>query len=474
MEEGASHWSAATTIKAFVCAMVAVLTVNIVFAESSFGTTETQNVFVFGEFINFKAGETNYRMWELFLFMFIGVTGGIMGGYFNRLVQFVTVKNLKDPNVRMKQYLRIFGYTVLMVLVSFILPAVWQRCDKVPSGADTAGMSQEELDLLDDLVQFQCKDGEYNQLASLYFAPAEVAMKQLFHFREYDGTDYITFGFAPLFLFFVPYILICGFLNGIPIPMGLFIPTLLAGATYGRIWGHFLNQIAPGSVADSGTYALVGAAALNGGVTRITISMTIIMLETTGNMTYLLPLMLTFICARYAGNAMSTGLYNIQIYIKDIPYIRDTLKSLGLLNYVAVSEVMARPVVTLRLSEKVDVIYNILKEKTHNGFPVVDSRGRFVGLILRKTLCSLLELKAFSKVIRNNDIGSDTDGASSGGVVLDLPERTIFYEILEKKYPNYTTINGINLTSNEMVIFDLCLRLESILCAHINFRVITI
>jgi chloride channel 7 len=450
MEEGASHWSAATTIKAFVCAMIAMLTVNLVFAESSFGTTNTQSVFVFGEFINLKAGETNYRMWELFLFMFIGVTGGIMGGYFNRLVQFVTVKNFNDPNVRRMQYLRIFGYTILMVLVSFILPAIWQKCDKIPSGAETAGMSQEELDLLDDLVQFQCKDGEYNQLASLYFVPAEVAMKQLFHFREYDGTGYQTFGFGPLFLFFVPYILICGFLNGIPVPMGLFIPTLLAGATYGRIWGHFLNRIASGSVADAGTYALVGAAALNGGVTRITISMTIIMLETTGNMTYLLPLMLTFICARYSANAISTGLYNILIYVKDIPYIRDNVKSLGLLNHVAVSEIMAQPVVTLNLSEKVEVIYKILKEKTHNGFPVVDSRGRFVGLILRKTLCSLLELKAFSKVLRS-EVGSNTDSARSSGIVLDLPERTIFYEVLEKKYPDFTTIDQIHLNSTEMV-----------------------
>lgn len=42
LEESASHWSATLTIKAFICAMVAMMTVNIVFADSGFGTTDTE------------------------------------------------------------------------------------------------------------------------------------------------------------------------------------------------------------------------------------------------------------------------------------------------------------------------------------------------------------------------------------------------------------------------------------------------
>ena len=38
----------------------------------------------------------------------------------------------------------------------------------------------------------------------------------------------------------------------------------------------------------------------------MTISMTIIMLETAGNMTYLLPLMVTFATARYTGSSSFT------------------------------------------------------------------------------------------------------------------------------------------------------------------------
>lgn len=84
---------------------------------------------------------------------------------------------------------------------------------------------------------------------------------------------------------------------GVFAPAGLFVPTLLAGAAYGRIVGHFMNTNFPGYVADSGTYALIGAAAVLGGMARMTIAGTVICLEACGNSVYLLPLMVcTCVC----------------------------------------------------------------------------------------------------------------------------------------------------------------------------------
>ncbi len=50
---------------------------------------------------------------------------------------------------------------------------------------------------------------------------------------------------------------------------------------------HFLNNLYPG------TYALIGAASFLGGVVRMTISLTVILIESTNEIDYGLPIMLT-------------------------------------------------------------------------------------------------------------------------------------------------------------------------------------
>ena len=104
-------------------------------------------------------------------------------------------------------------------------------------------------------------------------------------------------------------------------PAGLFVPTLLAGAAFGRLIGHWMNLAFPGYVADSGTYALIGAAAVLGGMARMTIAGCVIVLEACGNITYLLPLMVTFAASRYAGNAINESMYDMQIHIKEMPFL---------------------------------------------------------------------------------------------------------------------------------------------------------
>ena len=127
---------------------------------------------------------------------------------------------------------------------------------------------------------------------------------------------------------------------------------MLSGAAFGRLIGHWLNLLFPGYVADSGTYALIGAAAVLGGMARMTIAGCVIVLEACGNITYLLPLMVTFAASRYAGNAINEPMYDMQIHLKEMPFLEGSLHNLGLLNYQSIEKIMAQQIITLYEIEK--------------------------------------------------------------------------------------------------------------------------
>jgi hypothetical protein len=161
---------------------------------------------------------------------------------------------------------------------------------------------------------------------------------------------------------------------------------------------------------------------------------------------------------RYSGKIFNEGIYDMVLKAKNLPFLESSLHTLGLLNQNPVTEIMTKPVISFSEIESVRRVYEVLKHTKHNGFPTLDRFGRFRGVILRKTLCALLELKTFSAKISLNDIQlkrmsySEEVGVSveEGGQKLSSAA-LVFYETLEKKYPKYPSINEIQLTNEEMV-----------------------
>lgn len=125
------------------------------------------------------------------------------------------------------------------------------------------------------------------------------------------------------------------FTFGLAIPTGLFIPAMTMGAITGRIIGVMMEQIAFNypdlwifqnacstgeNCMTPGLYAMVGAAATLAGVTRMTVSLVVIMFELTGNADFIVPVMVAVMCSKWVGDAFGRqSIYDAHIYLNDYP-----------------------------------------------------------------------------------------------------------------------------------------------------------
>lgn len=121
--------------------------------------------------------------------------------------------------------------------------------------------------------QYGCPEGEYNHLATLLLNPTNISINLLF----WEGAT--TFTVGACLIAGTVYLLMLLVLFGTSISMGIFIPLLYIGACYGRAIG--LCQLW-WDVKEVPTYAIVGSVAMLAGPTRVLISITVIMVETTG------------------------------------------------------------------------------------------------------------------------------------------------------------------------------------------------
>ena len=76
------------------------------------------------------------------------------------------------------------------------------------------------------------------------------------------------------------------------------------------------------SCITPGLYAMVGAAAVLGGVTRMTVSLIVIMFELTGGVRYIVPLMAASMASKWVGDALGReGIYDAHIDLNGYPFL---------------------------------------------------------------------------------------------------------------------------------------------------------
>ncbi|KAH8591748.1 chloride channel-like protein 3 [Bisporella sp. PMI_857] len=174
---------------------------------------------------------------------------------------------------------------------------------------------------------------------------------------------------------------------GLQIPAGIILPSMAIGALFGRvvgsimeIWVHnhptffaFENCEPDIPCVTPGTYAIIGAAAALGGVTRMTVSIVVIMFELTGALTYVLPIMIAVMISKWVGDAFGKrGIYESWIHFNEYPFL-DNSDEIPIPD-IPVSQIMTKIedlVVLTAAGHTIESLTNILATHPFRGFPVI-------------------------------------------------------------------------------------------------------
>ena len=126
---------------------------------------------------------------------------------------------------------------------------------------------------------------------------------------------------------------------GLKIPAGIYVPSMVVGGLLGRIVGHFIQWLTlkypdfglfascpadgnPESCVIPGVYALVAAGATMCGVTRLSVTLAVILFELTGSLEHVLPFSLGVLIAKWTADAVEPlSIYDLLTDMNSYPYL---------------------------------------------------------------------------------------------------------------------------------------------------------
>jgi CIC family chloride channel protein len=167
---------------------------------------------------------------------------------------------------------------------------------------------------------------------------------------------------------------------------GVFTPTLLVGAVIGGLVGNAVHAFAPLHTGAPHFYALVGAGAFLAATTHAPLMAILIMFDMTLAHEIVLPLMLACVSAHVVAQALRpTSIYAVpRKALREEPPAQEPLARLTVARLVRPDPPKVSG--TARLAEILDAFV----QRRHNNLYVVDSVGRFEGVIPLHEMKSML------------------------------------------------------------------------------------
>jgi len=360
LEEVSSHFSSRTLLYAFLASVVATLLLSM----STFTGTEGLTLFSVTYTVDLHPS-------EYALFALLGVTGGLVGAAFNFLnIRWNTFRKRPAFKRRLKPVQEVALVAVLTLVSSWPLQFTRPLMpETIHAMFDTCNPEQGET-----------RRSHLQVRLGLCTAAGQ--------HTEASGKLLTALGIAAVIRFCQTVVTI-----GTVCPAGLFVPSLFVGACLGRCLGGSLKMLNAGhrffdQDIDPGVYSMVGAAAVLGGVCRMTISLVVIMLELTGGLDYVVPFMLAVLLAKVVGDTLNEGIYDLYIVMKGYPFLHEEIDVTFTERCCDIMETDLTKLDVARRPSHAD-LRQLLCSYSFRGFPVVNG-PHFIGYIWRSHLEALV------------------------------------------------------------------------------------
>ncbi len=274
LEEVSYYFPPKTLFRTFFCCIVAALSLKFL---DPYGT---------GKIVIFEVRYvTDWRFFEMIAFILLGVIGGALGALFIKASSLWARTFRRIPVIKKYPLLEVFLVALLTGLVSF-----WNRYTRLPV-----------TELLFELAR-----------------PCEAAHIGTGLCPEMERTPEVIYYLA---VALVVKSILTTLTFGIKVPAGIYVPSMVVGGLLGRMVGHgvqYLVYLHPDAAifgdcpsqggaahcVTPGVYAMVAAGATMCGITRLSVTLAVILFELTGSLDHVLPFSIAVLVSKWTADAL--------------------------------------------------------------------------------------------------------------------------------------------------------------------------
>ena len=358
LEEVSYYFPPKTLFRTFFCCIVAALSLKFL------------NPYSTGKIVIFEVRYvTDWRFFEMIVFVLLGMFGGALGALFIKACRIWARTFRRISIIKNWPVLEVVLVALVTGIVSF-----WNRYTKL---AVTELLFELASPCEDNISGLCPQDGEEILRVLRYLCIAFVIKAIL---------TTITFG--------------------IKVPAGIYVPSMVVGGLMGRIVGHLVQYLVvmhpdnaifsgcpkgggPEGCITPGVYALVAAGATMCGVTRLSVTLAVILFELTGSLDHVLPFSLSVLVAKWTADALEPlSIYDLLTDMNSYPLLDNKIRPIFTSELGDITA-KVRPHRIIDISNSPLISAQVLRRKLEHlhdageidgGLPVV-RHGVLVGLI---------------------------------------------------------------------------------------------